>query len=48
MARHNKVLSHAEKEKIRKDRAKGMTYELLIQKYGGSKGAIYRAIKGGR
>ena len=34
--------------KIVKDRSKGMTYEELIQKYGGSKGAIYRVLKGGR
>jgi len=43
-----KTLSEAEIAKIKADRERGMTYELLSVKYGASKGSIYRAIKGGR
>ena len=43
-----KTYTDEQKAKIKTDRSKGMTYEELIQKYGGSKGAIYRAMKGGR
>jgi len=44
----HKAFTQAEIAKIKADRERGMTYELLAVKYGASKGSIYRALKGGR